>query len=142
MVTLLGEGGSGGAIGIGIGDIILMMENAFYSVISPEGCASILLRDSSKAKLSAALLKLAPQNLLDFKVIDRVVAEPPGGAHKDPGAAAAGLKAAIGESLEALSRKSVDVLLSERQAKFLSMGVFGEKEMQKKGFLQKLRDFF
>jgi len=69
-----------------------------------------------------------------------VVTEPSGGAHKDPGAA--GLKRAIGESLEALSRKSVDVLLSERQAKFLSMGVFGENEMQKKSFLQKLRDFF
>ena len=85
IATILGEGGSGGAIGIGVADIVLMMENAYYSVITPEGCASILLRDSSKAREAAALLKLTPQDLLRFRVVDRIVAEPRGGRPQGPG---------------------------------------------------------
>ncbi len=140
--TILGEGGSGGAIGIGLADVLLMMENAYYTVITPEGCASILLRDSSKAPTSAALLKLTPNDLLGFKVIDRIVAEPEGGAQKNHQAAAASLKAALTESLAELSKKPTDALLADRQAKFLGMGAFSEAEPQRKGLLQRLRDFF
>ncbi|HET6485705.1 MAG TPA: acetyl-CoA carboxylase carboxyltransferase subunit alpha [Spirochaetia bacterium] len=142
VVTVLGEGGSGGAIGIGLGDTILMMENAYYSVITPEGCASILLRDASKARLSASLLKLTPQDMLRFGVIDRVIPEPPGGAHQDLATAAATLKAAIAESLEALSHKGTEALLAQRHEKFLSMGMFQEPEARRRSLLQRLRDFF
>ena len=142
IATILGEGGSGGAIGIGVADIVLMMENAYYSVITPEGCASILLRDSSKAREAAALLKLTPQDLLRFRVVDRIVSEPEQGAHKDPDGAAAALKADILTSLNVLSRRSVESLLSQRNQKFLSLGVFVEEEARRKGLLQRLRDFF
>lgn len=142
IATVLGEGGSGGAIGIGLADTVLIMENAYYTVITPEGCASILLRDSSKAPDSAVLLKLTPKELMEFKVIDRIVAEPEGGAHRNPDAAAASLKEALSESLSELSRMPVDTLLAERQAKFLAMGVFQEKEQARKGLLQRIREFF
>jgi acetyl-CoA carboxylase carboxyl transferase subunit alpha len=142
IATILGEGGSGGAIGIGVADIVLMMENAYYSVITPEGCASILLRDSSKARDAAALLKLTPRDLLRFRVVDRIVSEPEQGAHKDPDGAAAALKADILTSLNVLSRRSVESLLSQRNQKFLSLGVFVEEEARRRGLLQRLRDFF
>ncbi len=119
-----------------------MMENAYYSVITPEGCASILLRDASKAKLSASLLKLTPQDMLRFGVIDRIIPEPPGGAHQDLATAAATLKAAISESLEALSHKGTEALLAQRHEKFLSMGMFQEPEARRRSLLQRLRDFF
>jgi len=142
IATVLGEGGSGGAIGIGLADIVLMMENAYYSVITPEGCASILLRDSSKAPLSAQLLRLTPKDLLDFRVIDRIVKEPPGGAHKDLDSAAATLKSDILKALGVISRRSVESMLSQRHERFLSLGVFQEQEARRKGFLQRLREFF
>jgi acetyl-CoA carboxylase carboxyl transferase subunit alpha len=142
VATVLGEGGSGGAIAIGVADTILMMENAYYSVITPEGCASILLRDASKAPESAALLKLTPKDLLGFKVIDRIIEEPNGGAHKDPARAAASLKAAVVESLEALSRKSLDTLLEERRARFLGLGAFSEQEAERRSVLRWIRDLF
>jgi acetyl-CoA carboxylase carboxyl transferase subunit alpha len=142
VATVLGEGGSGGAIAIGVADTILMMENAYYSVITPEGCASILLRDASKAPESAVLLKLTPKDLLGFKVIDRIIEEPNGGAHKDPARAAASLKAAIVESLDALSRKSLDTLLEERRARFLGLGAFSEQEAERRSVLRWIRDLF
>jgi acetyl-CoA carboxylase carboxyl transferase subunit alpha len=142
ITTILGEGGSGGAIGIGVADIVLMMENAYYSVITPEGCASILLRDSSKAREAAALLKLTPRDLLRFRVVDRIVEEPKPGAHKDPVGAAAALKADILTSLGVLSRRSVESLLAQRHQKFLSLGVFHEEEARRRSLLQRLRDFF
>ena len=142
VATILGEGGSGGAIGIGLADIVLMMENAYYSVITPEGCASILLRDSSKAPLSAQLLRLTPRDLLTFRVIDRIVKEPPGGAHRNIPAAAATLKADILTSLDVVSRRSVESMLAQRHEKFLSLGVFREQEPMRKGFLQRLREIF
>jgi acetyl-CoA carboxylase carboxyl transferase subunit alpha len=142
VATILGEGGSGGAIGIGLADIVLMMENAYYSVITPEGCASILLRDSSKARHAAALLKLTPRDLLRFRVVDRIVAEPAVGAHRDPEGAAAALKADILTSLHVLSRRSIESLIAQRQNKFLSLGVFHEEEARRKSLLQRLRDFF
>jgi acetyl-CoA carboxylase carboxyl transferase subunit alpha len=141
VVTVLGEGGSGGAIGIGVGDVVLIMENAFYSVISPEGCASILLRDATQARRSASLLKLTPEHLLQFNVVDRIVREPPGGAHTDPPAAAAALKAAILVALAELDRKSVETLLADRHARFLGLGVFSEPEPQTKSFRKKVKDF-
>ena len=142
IATVLGEGGSGGAIGIGLADIVLMMENAYYSVITPEGCASILLRDSSKAPHAAQLLQLTPQDLLGFRVVDRIVEEPPGGAHKDVDAAAAALKSDILTSLGVVPRRSVESMLSQRHERFLSLGVFQEQEPARKGFLQRLREFF
>jgi len=142
IATILGEGGSGGAIGIGVADIVLMMQNAYYSVITPEGCASILLRDSSKAREAAALLKLTPQDLLRFRVVDRIVAEPDLGAHRDPAGAAAALKSDILASLAVLSRRSTESLLSQRNQKFLSLGVFQEEEARRRSLLQRVRDFF
>ncbi len=142
IATILGEGGSGGAIGIGLADIVLMMANAYYSVITPEGCASILLRDSSKAREAAALLKLTPDDLLRFRVVDRIVAEPAEGAHRDLAGAAAALKADILTSLSVLSRRSVESLLKQRHQKFLSLGVFHEEEARRRSLLQRLRDYF
>jgi acetyl-CoA carboxylase carboxyl transferase subunit alpha len=142
VASVLGEGGSGGAIAIGLADAVLMMENAYYSVITPEGCASILLRDASKARESAALLKLTPKDLLGFKVIDRIVVEPPGGAHRDPAMAAAALKAAILESLQALDRKPLEALLAERRTRFLGLGAFSEQEAERRSVLGWIRDLF
>jgi acetyl-CoA carboxylase carboxyl transferase subunit alpha len=142
VATVLGEGGSGGAIAIGLADTILMMENAYYSVITPEGCASILLRDASKARESAALLKLTPKDLLAFRVIDRIVAEPPEGAHRDPARAAAGLKTAILETLASLDRKPLEALLADRRGRFLSLGAFAEQEAERRSVMARIRDRF
>jgi len=142
VASILGEGGSGGAIAIGLADTILMMENAYYSVITPEGCASILLRDASKARESAALLRLTPKDLLAFRVIDRIVEEPPGGAHRDPAKAAAALKAALLESLEALDRRPRETLLAERHERYLSLGAFSEQDGERRGAAGKARDKF
>ncbi len=142
IATVLGEGGSGGAIGIGVANTVLMMENAYYSVITPEGCASILLRDASKASQSAALLKLTPTDLLALQVIDRIVSEPEGGAHANPDAAAASLKLVLMETLGELVKKPAGTLQSERQAKFLAMGVFEEPEPARKSLLQRIISFF
>ena len=89
--TVIGEGGSGGALAIGVGNRVLMLENSIYSVISPEGCASILFRDATKAEKAADALKLTARDLLELKVIDEVVPEPAGGAHRDPARAAENL---------------------------------------------------
>lgn len=142
VANVLGEGGSGGAIAIGLADTVLMMENAYYSVITPEGCATILLRDAAKARESAGLLKLTPADLLGFRVIDRIVAEPNGGAHRDPGRAAASLKAAIVESLEALDRKPLETLLADRRTRYLGLGVVAEREPERRSVLQRIRDLF
>jgi acetyl-CoA carboxylase carboxyl transferase subunit alpha len=142
IATILGEGGSGGAIGIGVANTVLMMQNAYYSVITPEGCASILLRDSAKASESAALLKLTPDDLLALKVIDRIVPEPEGGAQENPDAAAASLKSVLQETLAELMKKPVGTLQTERQSKFLEMGVFDENEPVRKSLLQRIRNFF
>jgi acetyl-CoA carboxylase carboxyl transferase subunit alpha len=142
IATILGEGCSGGAIGIGLADFVLMMENAYYTVITPEGCASILLRDAGKAPVSAALLKLTPEDMMEFRVVDRIIKEPEGGAQKNPEAAAASVKEAIQEGLAEFSKKTIETMIAERQEKFLRLGVFQEGEPQRKGFLKRLRDFF
>jgi acetyl-CoA carboxylase carboxyl transferase subunit alpha len=123
IVAIIGEGASGGALGIGVGDRILMLENAWYSVISPEGCAAILWRDRSRAPKAAEALKLTAQDLMAQGIIDVIVPEPLGGAHRDAEAAATALDKELSASLEALSGLSPDELVTQRLEKFSRMGV-------------------
>ena len=125
VAVVLGEGGSGGALALGVADRVLMMENAIYSVISPEGCASILWKDASQAPKAAAALKLTAPHLLDLGVIDGIVKEPLGGAHSDFDAAAAALKEAVVEAFSELSELSAEELVEERYQKFARMGSVG-----------------
>lgn len=120
--TVTGEGGSGGAIAIATGNHIMMMENAVYSVISPEGCASILWRSASHARDAAEALKITAPDLLQLGIIDEIVPEPLGAAHRDPAEAMGNLAAAIDRSLAYLSKQGPDLLLRTRRDKFLSMG--------------------
>jgi acetyl-CoA carboxylase carboxyl transferase subunit alpha len=126
VVVVIGEGGSGGALAIGVGDRILMMENAVYSVISPEGCAAILWRDGTKGPLAAEVMKLTAADLLQLKVIDEVIPEPAGGAHRDYDEAAASLKKTITRHLTELHGLSEEKLVSERYQRFRRMGAFVE----------------
>ena len=130
IVIITGEGGSGGALGIGIGDKVFMMEYAFYSVISPEGCASILWRDSSKAPDAAEALKLTAKDLLGLKVIDGIIKEPEGGAHRDHKKAAENVKQTILSTLDELSHVSRDELVKRRIDKFANMGSIGNAKSQ------------
>jgi acetyl-CoA carboxylase carboxyl transferase subunit alpha len=120
----IGEGGSGGALALGVGNLVFMMENAVYSVISPESCAAIIWRDSSKAELAAAALRLTAEDLLSFGLIDGIIAEPPGGAQENPDAAAEFLRAKLRLSLDELSRLSPVELVEQRYMKFRRMGNF------------------
>ncbi|HID94345.1 MAG TPA: acetyl-CoA carboxylase carboxyltransferase subunit alpha [bacterium (Candidatus Stahlbacteria)] len=131
IVIITGEGGSGGALGIGIGDKVFMMEYAFYSVISPEGCASILWRDSSKAPYAAEALKLTAQDLLELKVIDGIIKEPEGGAHRDHKKAAENVKQTILSTLDELFHIPGDELVRRRIDKFANMGKIGNIESPK-----------
>ena len=124
VAVVIGEGGSGGALGIGVADRVLIMENAYYSVISPEGCAAILWKHRSHAPEAAEALKLTAPHLKELGLVDGVVPEPQGGAHHDHQAAAELLKASIVESLDALAKQSPDKLLAARYDKFRAMGVF------------------
>jgi acetyl-CoA carboxylase carboxyl transferase subunit alpha len=124
IITVIGEGGSGGALGIGVGDRVLMLENGFYSVISPEGCAAILWRDRGKAEQAAGALKGTAKELLKLKVIDEVVPEPLGGAHRDPAAAAANLKSALLRNLDELGKLKPQELVDQRYAKYRAMGAW------------------
>jgi acetyl-CoA carboxylase carboxyl transferase subunit alpha len=121
---VIGEGGSGGAIAIAVGDRVLMQENAIYSVISPEGCAAILWRDASEAKKAAAAFKPDARHCLDLGVIDAIVPEPEGGAHRDHDEAARLLGESLREALEDLEGISGDELPRRRRARFRSIGVF------------------
>ncbi|GLH72023.1 acetyl-coenzyme A carboxylase carboxyl transferase subunit alpha [Geothrix limicola] len=125
VAVVIGEGGSGGALALGVADRVLMMENAIYSVISPEGCASILWKDATQAPKAAAALKLTAPHLLELGVIDGIVKEPLGGAHSDFDAAAASLKEAIIEAFSELSELSAEQLVEERYQKFARMGSVG-----------------
>jgi acetyl-CoA carboxylase carboxyl transferase subunit alpha len=127
VVTCIGEGGSGGALALGVGNRILMLENAVYSVISPESCAAIVWRDSSKAELAAAALKLTSEDLLGLGLVDEVVKEPPQGAHTDHDAAAELLGAALRENLKRIQGLSEQELLRDRYSKFRAMGSFFEQ---------------
>lgn len=122
IACIVGEGGSGGAVALAAADRVLMFEHAVYSVISPEGCASILWRTGDKAADAAQAMKMTAEDLKSLGVIDRIVKEPMGGAHRDHGMAAASLGKAIGEELDALSAFSSKELLQQRRTKFLSMG--------------------
>jgi acetyl-CoA carboxylase carboxyl transferase subunit alpha len=111
IVTVTGEGGSGGALGLAIGDRVLMMEHAIYSVISPEGCAAILWKDTSRKKDAAEAMKITARDMKDFGVIDEIIPEPPGGAHADP----AGATAAVGEAIERHLREILELTAEERR---------------------------
>jgi acetyl-CoA carboxylase carboxyl transferase subunit alpha len=126
ICIIVGEGGSGGALGIGVGDRILMLSNAVYSVISPEGCAGILWRDGSKAPMAAAALKPTAPSLLELKVIDRIIEEPVEGAHTDYEATFSSVEKVILEELKALKRLPKAKLTKRRFEKFSNMGIFEE----------------
>ena len=126
VVTITGEGGSGGALAIAVGDRVNMLANSVYSVISPEGCASILWRDSSKAEAAAEALKITAQDLSELGIIDEIISEPEGGAHTDHEAAAALLDRVLDRSLSALLALSTQDLLERRYQKFRRMGLFFE----------------
>ncbi|MCY7338702.1 MAG: acetyl-CoA carboxylase carboxyltransferase subunit alpha [Sphingomonas bacterium] len=122
IAAVVGEGGSGGAIALAAANRVLMFEHAVYSVISPEGCASILWRTADKASDAAEAMRITAQQLAELGVIDVIVPEPLGGAHRDPGSAITTLKAAIIEELDALEKLSGEALLDQRRKKFLSLG--------------------
>jgi acetyl-CoA carboxylase carboxyl transferase subunit alpha len=126
VAVVIGEGGSGGALGIGVADRVLMLENAYYSVISPEGCAAILWKHRKHAPEAAEALKLNASELLKLGVIDGVVPEPLGGAHRDPAETGKNLKEAIVAALHELEKIPVDKLVQRRYNKFRQMGRFQE----------------
>jgi len=126
IAAVIGEGGSGGALGIGVADHVLILENAYYSVISPEACSAILWRDRRHAPEAAEALKLTAQDLLRLGVVDEVVLEPQGGAHRDFDLAAANLGTALRRNLEKLVERPIDQLLKKRYKKFRDLGNFAE----------------
>ena len=126
IAAVIGEGGSGGALGIGVADRVLILENAYYSVISPEACSAILWRDRKHAPEAAEALKLTAQDLLKLGVVDEIVEEPDGGAHRDYETAAANLGTALRKNLEGLLGTPIDQLLKKRYKKFRGLGSFAE----------------
>jgi acetyl-CoA carboxylase carboxyl transferase subunit alpha len=126
VATIIGEGGSGGALALGLANRVLVLEFGCYSVISPEGCAAILWNDGARADEAARRLKVTAPDLLALKVVDGVVPEPPGGAHQDPDAAAARLDAALEQHLRELSAMAPDALAEDRYRRFRALGAFRE----------------
>jgi acetyl-CoA carboxylase carboxyl transferase subunit alpha len=126
IICIIGEGASGGALGIGIGDTILMLENCWYSVISPEGCAAILWKDNSNAPAAAEAMKLTAADLLELNIIDKIIPEPQGGAHWDHDKAAEILKGHLTKELARLTKVSARELLENRRNKFEQMGYWEE----------------
>ena len=124
ITVIIGEGASGGALGIGVGDKVLMLENTWYSVISPESCSSILWRSWDYKEKAAESLKLTPNDMKKNNLIDKIINEPLGGAHNDRDKIFKSVKKAILNSYDILSKKNIDELISERMNKFTSMGVF------------------
>jgi acetyl-CoA carboxylase carboxyl transferase subunit alpha len=122
--TVIGEGGSGGALAIGVGNRVLMMENSIYSVISPEACSSILYRDATKAERAADALKLTAKDLKGMDVVDELIPEPAGGAHRDPPKAAENLGKVLKKHLAELAVLSPEALVQDRYARFRKLGVF------------------
>lgn len=129
LAIITGEGGSGGALALGVGDRILMLEHAWYSVISPEMCANILWRDSSKAAEAADLLRLTPTDLLKFGIIDDVITEPLGGAHRDHALMGQQVRAFMRRYLAIINKIPLDQLVEERLARFRKIGQFAEKQL-------------
>lgn len=126
IATVIGEGGSGGALGIAVADRVLVLQNAYYSVISPEGCAAILWKDRAHAPRAAEALKITAEGLIELGVADEIVEEPLGGAHVDPNLAALNLRAALKHNLETLKKQTPKQLLDGRYAKFRAMGKFDD----------------
>jgi len=126
LCIIIGEGASGGALGIGVGDRIILLENTWYSVISPEGCASILYHDASKAPFAAEAMKVTARDLKDLGIADEIVQEPPGGAHRDPDKMAQILKGVILRHLNELSKITPDELVAQRIEKYSKMGSWDE----------------
>jgi acetyl-CoA carboxylase carboxyl transferase subunit alpha len=126
IAAVVGEGGSGGALGIGVADRVLILENAYYSVISPEACSAILWRDRRHAAEAAEALKLTAQDLLKLKVVDEIVSEPEGGAHRDYDSVAENLGSALRGNLQHISEFPIDELLQKRYEKFRRLGIFTE----------------
>jgi acetyl-CoA carboxylase carboxyl transferase subunit alpha len=130
IIFVIGEGGSGGALGIGVGDRVCVMQNSYYSVISPEGCAAILWKDRLRSDDAAQALKLTAQDLLDFGIIDLIIPEPLGGAHRDPQKAADNIKKAILDGIRDISSMPKDIMLKARYDKFRCMGRFIDPSRQ------------
>jgi acetyl-CoA carboxylase carboxyl transferase subunit alpha len=126
LCTVVGEGGSGGALAIGVGDCTLMLQYSTYSVISPEGCASILWKSADKAKLAAEAMAITSDKLKDQELVDVVIPEPLGGAHRDPDATAAALKRTLLEQLDILQSEDLDALVSARYRRMMGYGKFKE----------------
>jgi acetyl-CoA carboxylase carboxyl transferase alpha subunit len=124
--VVIGEGGSGGALALGVADRVLMLENSIYSVISPEGCASILLKDASKADEASKYLKLTAQDLLELNIIDGIIKEPLGGAHNDINLTVINVKEAISKELNDLTKRSTEDIVNERYEKIRARGVYLE----------------
>jgi len=127
IVVVIGEGGSGGALALGVGDRVLMLEHAVYSVISTEGCAAILWNDSAKAKEAAEAMKMTAPDLLRLGVIDEIISEPLGGAHRDPMKMVESMKQAVLQQVEKLDGMRLDDIVEQRYRKFRRMGVFLEE---------------
>ncbi len=132
ICVVIGEGGSGGALGIGVGDYVIMLENSVYSVISPEGFASILLRDAKRSQEAAALMKMTSYDLKSFNLIDSIIPEPMGGAHADPAYMADRLKDEILRAWEATRGKRAEQLLRDRSRRILNMGQFSDSSSSKR----------
>jgi acetyl-CoA carboxylase carboxyl transferase subunit alpha len=130
FICVIGEGGSGGALGVGIGDWVTMLDNAYYSVISPEGCAAILWRDRARSPDAAAALKLTSRDLLQFGMIDEVIDEPLGGAHHDAQLVVERLRASILRFFKLTETMSMDTLLQRRYDRFRRIGVFSSQPLQ------------
>jgi acetyl-CoA carboxylase carboxyl transferase subunit alpha len=128
IAAVIGEGGSGGALGIGVADRVLILENAYYSVISPEACSAILWRDRRHAAEAAEALKLTAQDLLKLDVVDEIVPEPEGGAHRDYDSVAENLSRALRRTLQHTSKTPIDELLKKRYEKFRRIGIFTESK--------------
>jgi acetyl-CoA carboxylase carboxyl transferase subunit alpha len=126
VAVIIGEGGSGGALALGLADRVLMLEHSIYSVISPEGCAAILWKDAAEKERAAESLKLTSDDLLRLGLVDEIVPEPPGGAHADPAGAAANLEAALAADIAELVKVPLDELKRRRTEKYLKMGSFIE----------------
>jgi acetyl-CoA carboxylase carboxyl transferase subunit alpha len=126
VAAVIGEGGSGGALALGVADRVLMFENSIYSVISPEGCAAILWKDATQRERAAEALKLTAQDLLGLQLIDEIIPEPLGGAHQDPDTAGENLRAALIRHLKDLRRTRPEKLVKRRADKYAAMGTFAE----------------
>jgi acetyl-CoA carboxylase carboxyl transferase subunit alpha len=127
IVLITGEGCSGGALGIGVGDTVLLLQHAYYSVISPEGCAAILWKDQSAVAQAAENLKIRAGDLLELGLIDKIIPEPPGAAHIDPEQTFKNVDKVLSPVLKKLEQKPIDELLAERYQKIRKMGVYVEK---------------